>query len=124
MYATVAGIDIDPEQPGYKHIVLRPRPGGGLTSARASYESLYGRIVSAWHIDDGALHWHVKVPPNTTATVYIPAKEDALVAEGGLPAEEAHGIKLLRREPEAAVFNVQSGDFHFVTAQPIIVPVV
>jgi alpha-L-rhamnosidase len=122
MYANVAGIDVDPEVAGYKHILLRPFPGGGLTSAQASYDSLYGRIVSAWRIDDDVLDWRIQVPPNTTATVTVPAREDALITEGDVPAAEAQGVTLLRREPEATVYSVQSGDYHFSATQPVIVP--
>ena len=35
MFDTVAGIGLDPDQPGFKHIIIHPRPGGGLTHARA-----------------------------------------------------------------------------------------
>ena len=36
LYNTVAGIEIDPGAPGYKHTILRPQPGGALTQARES----------------------------------------------------------------------------------------
>ena len=35
MVHTVAGLDLDEKSPGYKHVVVHPQPGGGLTSARA-----------------------------------------------------------------------------------------
>ena len=41
---TVAGIDVDESRPGYKHILFRPQPGGGLTHARARLKSMYGVI--------------------------------------------------------------------------------
>src|ERR1700750_2019399 len=44
LYGTVAGIDLDPARPGYKHIVVHPRPGGGLTRAKASLRSVHGLI--------------------------------------------------------------------------------
>jgi len=88
LYATVAGIDIDPECPGYRHLVLRPRPGGGLTSARAALDTLYGRAVSDWHIDRDRFVWTIVVPPNTTATAYVPAIKGTIVQESGRPAEE------------------------------------
>src|SRR5690606_16678553 len=50
MYRTIAGIQPDPDHPGYKHFVVAPKPGGGLTSARATYESKYGTIASAWRL--------------------------------------------------------------------------
>ena len=50
MYSVVAGIDLDPAEPGYKHVLIQPQPGGGLTKASASLRSMYGEIVSSWSI--------------------------------------------------------------------------
>jgi len=122
LYTTVAGIDADPEQPGYKHIIMRPRPGGGLTYARAEYESLYGRIVSEWHIDRQRFDWLVVIPPNTTATLYIPAGALARITEGDRPAHQAEGVRELRRESDISVYTVSSGSYHFV-AEPVNVAV-
>lgn len=69
MYSSVAGIDLDPTQPAYKHAVLHPHPGGGLTYARASYDSIHGRIVSDWKLENGQFAYRIMVPTNTTATV-------------------------------------------------------
>src|SRR5881227_237695 len=66
MYRVVAGIELDESHPGYKHILIQPQPGGGLTFANASVESLYGRVASGWKIADGKLTVTIQVPPNTT----------------------------------------------------------
>ena len=71
LYTHVAGIRIDPERPGYKHVIFDPHPGGGLTHATATHESMYGTVSASWRIDGNALHYHVLVPPNTTATVLL-----------------------------------------------------
>jgi alpha-L-rhamnosidase len=112
LYAVVAGIDL--LEPGYKRILLRPRPGGDLTYARATYDSIYGRIASHWRVEDGVLDWRITVPPNTTATVYAPAAPGARVSEGGVPAGQAQGVREIGREDEAAVYEVESGSYHFV----------
>jgi alpha-L-rhamnosidase len=72
LYNTVAGIEIDPARPGYKHAILRPQPGGGLTQAVGRLKTRYGELVSQWQIDNGKFDWTVVVPPNTTATAYLP----------------------------------------------------
>ena len=54
VYQTLGGINYDPERPGFKHIILRPRPAGDLSFVRASHRSMYGSIVSDWKIDGGA----------------------------------------------------------------------
>lgn len=72
LYRAVAGIDTDPREPGYKHILLHPRPGPGLTHVRAALESPYGLIVSAWRIENGRFDWDVTIPPNARATLTLP----------------------------------------------------
>jgi alpha-L-rhamnosidase len=72
MYSTIAGIDLDPNRPGYRHIILRPQPGGDLTHASARLQTLYGEVTSAWKRDQAAFRWEIVVPPNTTATAYLP----------------------------------------------------
>jgi alpha-L-rhamnosidase len=83
MYQTIAGVDLDEAQPAYKHILFRPRPGGGLTFARATLKSMYGAIESAWRIDDGQrFTLDVTVPPNTAASVFLPDGARHEVAPG------------------------------------------
>jgi alpha-L-rhamnosidase len=65
---------------------------------------MYGTISSKWKIEGGKFHWHVVIPPNTTATVHIPTKDAAIVTEGGKPANEADGVRFLRAELQAAVY--------------------
>ncbi len=80
LYRHVAGIDIDPEQPGYKHILLSPHPGGGLTNASGEIETLYGKAGSDWKFDGDNFVYKVEVPANTTATVTLPyAKADQVI---------------------------------------------
>ena len=72
MYRVITGIDLDPAQPGYKHIILKPQPGGGLTYARGSLKTLYGTVSSHWQLQGNTFEWDVVIPPNTTATVHMP----------------------------------------------------
>ena len=114
LYAVVGGIDLDPQQPGYKHIIMRPQPSGGLTCATAELQSMYGLIRSAWTQENSVFNWQISVPANTTATVYIPAKDVAAVTESGQPAEKASGVTPLRVENGFVVFEVLSGSYAFV----------
>ena len=63
----------------------------------------------------------VTIPPNTTATVHIPAKDAASVTESGKPADKAEGVKFLRMENNAAVYAVGSGVYRFQSKMPEIV---
>ena len=116
MYGVVAGIGLDPERSGYKHIIIRPRPGGGLTFARGEYQSVRGRIVSDWRLEGNRLSLKVVIPANTSATVYLPNVTDrAKVLESGVRAEQARGVKFLRMEGDTAVYSIASGRYEFVS---------
>lgn len=72
LYTYVAGIKIDQENPGYKHFVISPHLGGGLSHANAEFVSMYGTIISSWKIEGENVIYNVDVPANTRATVIIP----------------------------------------------------
>jgi alpha-L-rhamnosidase len=114
LYTVVAGIEADIEQPGFKHILLQPRPGGGLTHVRAAYDSINGRIESSWKIEDNRMEWEVSVPPNTTATVHIPTKTSSKVLEGTRPLDLASGISRIRQDTHALECELESGRYQFM----------
>ena len=74
LYKVVAGINPDENEPGFKHIIIRPVPGGGLSHARASIYSKYGLISSEWAIANNTFTLNVHIPANCRATVTIPGK--------------------------------------------------
>jgi alpha-L-rhamnosidase len=113
LYENLAGIKADPEQPGFKHIIMRPEPVGDLRFAKASHRSPYGMIFSDWQRQEGVFRWKVTIPVNTTATVYVPAKTAESVTENGLPITRAQGVKLLKMENGRAVFSLGSGNYRF-----------
>ena len=117
-YRSLAGIDYDPGNPGFKHIVLRPQLMGDLTWVEAHYDSLYGRIASSWKIDKHRFTWTIRIPSNVTAMVYVPAKDEAAVTESDKPAVSADGVKFLRMEDHTAVYAVGSGIYQFVSTLP------
>jgi alpha-L-rhamnosidase len=93
LYNTVAGIEIDPTQPGYKHIIVRPQPGGELTSACGKLKTLYGELVSEWTIENQVFSLTVVVPPNTTATLYLPVDgKSTITLNGETTADVVHEV--------------------------------
>ena len=112
LYRYVAGMDIDPEVPGYKHILLAPHPGGGLTNANAEFTSLYGKVKSAWKIDANDFIYEVTVPANTTATVTLPqAKADQLTVNAqAVPASMKESMK---QTDKGLSVNIGSGSYQF-----------
>jgi alpha-L-rhamnosidase len=113
LYGSVAGIDTDPAKPGYKHILIQPQPGGGLTYTRASYDSVRGVIATDWKQEPTRFLLNVTVPPNTTATVRIPATDASKVTESGKATAGATGITLLRADSGFVSYRVGSGTYRF-----------
>jgi len=72
MYQQIGGIQSEANAPGYKEFVIAPRPGGGLSFAKASLETVYGKIVSEWKIEGEEMQLEVEVPPNTKAKIVFP----------------------------------------------------
>jgi alpha-L-rhamnosidase len=112
----LAGIQLDPTVPGFKKIVIRPAVVGDLTWVKCSHRSIHGTIVSNWTRKDNKLILELTIPPNTTATVYLPTKDAASVTESGRSATQAEGVRSLPPEPGRAVFAVGSGSYTFSAA--------
>ncbi|MDN5918319.1 MAG: family 78 glycoside hydrolase catalytic domain, partial [Pseudonocardia sp.] len=93
LHRTVAGLA--PGAPGYREIVVAPRPGGGLTHAGARHETPYGTAAVNWVRADGRLRLDVTVPPGASALVYVPSNG----------------------EPE----RVGPGEHHWEVADPVVV---
>jgi alpha-L-rhamnosidase len=113
MYRVVAGLDVDPGEPGYKHVLVQPQPGGGLTSAEAKLLTLYGEAASGWALADGKLSVTATVPPNAHGTIRLPAATLSGVTEGGLAVGQARGVTRATQDGDSVVVEVGSGHYVF-----------
>lgn len=85
MYQTVAGLNLDASEPGYRHIIFRPRPGGSITWAEAALETVFGKVSIHWKLQDDALAVTLEIPQGTHAILQPPPDynlEDQVVAPG------------------------------------------
>ena len=112
MYEHLAGIASDPARPGFKHVLMRPEMPGDLAWVRAIHRGPYGEIVSHWRRQVEQFEWDVVIPPNSTATIWVPAANGE-VREGGQPLAQREGIRLLGREGDRIVLAVGSGSYRF-----------
>jgi alpha-L-rhamnosidase len=111
---------------------MKPHPVGDLTQVAATHRSPYGLISSAWRVerapvapsssagtdrggsprrDSPRFTWEVRIPPNTSARLFVPAAAEETVLEGGKPALQAFGLRFLGREGDRAVFEAVSGAY-------------
>ena len=111
----LAGIQTDPNEVGFQKIIMKPDFVDELQFVNASYTSVQGKITSEWKKGVGNIDWHIVIPANTKATIAIPASAKEAVFESGIVAETATGVKFIKMENGAAVFEIGSGDYHFVS---------
>jgi alpha-L-rhamnosidase len=107
VYRYAAGIDTLPNSPGFKEIVIQPHLDSRMTSARAEYDSIYGKIISDWKgTPAGPFSLSVTIPANTSARVFLPAIAGAQLTKDGNP---------LTTQPDRGsyVVTVGSGSYKF-----------
>ncbi|MCL4402938.1 MAG: glycoside hydrolase family 78 protein [Acidobacteria bacterium] len=112
-YAGVAGIQPDPLKPGFQHIVMRPALYRELRYAKASHRSLYGEIESEWRVADHRFEWRIVVPPNATATIYVPTRDAAAIEESAGPALKAAAVRFAGMKDGRAVYEIGAGSYRF-----------
>jgi alpha-L-rhamnosidase len=113
MYEVLGGINIDPAAPGYKHVLIQPKPGGGFKHASTSHVSPYGRIATSWKLKGRNLELEVMIPPNSSATVRLPQTAPSAVTEGGRVLASGSGITSVAGQGADTVVEVGSGRYVF-----------
>lgn len=119
MYRDMAGIGYDTKKPGFKHIILSPKPNVRLKSVDASYESAYGPITSTMSYGENIWNYNCSVPANTTATLYLPVENIETLTINGTafdPQGEISGITYSGHSNGIAEFELLSGSYEFASA--------
>ena len=78
LFDTCCGIKVA----GENKFIISPVPGGTLTYAKASYQSVYGLVESGWERKDGKMVYTVTVPSNCTAEIKLPSGKSQTIVSG------------------------------------------
>jgi alpha-L-rhamnosidase len=108
-YQALGGIYPDPEHPGFKHIIIKPQPVSGLKFATTIYHSLYGEIRSHWELKNENLRLDVKIPANTSASVYLPARNQKHVSVKGSE------VSFVELKGQNICYRLGAGDYSFIS---------
>ncbi len=114
-YRKLAGMNVDTDNPGYKHIILRPQPVGDLTHVKYFNNTVNGEAGIFWKKDPDRFFMQVTVPVGSTATIYIPAGKKGKVIESGKAARSSKYIEFVKEENGFEIFRVQSGNYNFLS---------
>jgi len=118
-FRDLAGIDTD--GPGFRRLRIKPgppAPGSNPDRApiawvKAEYASVHGKILSQWKRSAERFELHLVLPANTSATVFLPARDRTTIREAGRDLSAVPGVKFLRMEGDRAVLDVESGAYQF-----------
>lgn len=110
----LAGIRPDPAQPGFKSAIIKPAVLKELSHVEGSHDTAYGTIQSNWKRDGDTVTMTVRIPANTTATIYVPATDVKSVTVNGQPASAAPHVKYLKTEGGRVLLQVESGSHEIV----------
>ena len=92
LYEDAAGIQ---STDGFRHITLKPDfTVPEMDNIRASYRSIYGTIVSQWKKEQGRLLWHVEIPANTEATLFLPDGTKKTIGSGSYDFNESEPARI------------------------------
>ncbi len=110
-YKGLAGIVADKENPGFKKFFLQPEIVGDMTSAKGTFESIYGEIKSQWEKRDGKIYFKFTIPANSTATVKLPVKGNSDVKINGKGLNESKEVLKIFAQEVKPTFNLGSGSY-------------
>ena len=118
MYRFMAGIEADIDAPGFRHIILQPRPDARtdaempkgqerIAHVRAKFDSPVGTIESGWKMDEDFLYI-LKLPQGADATLYLPLFGQAEYQING------ETVPVDKIENGCAVVALREGSYIFV----------
>ena len=112
-YEHLAGIKS--KDNAFQTIVMKPEFVRGLEHVDASHKSVYGKITSSWKRKKNKFEWHITIPVNAKALVYIPAKNAQSVTESGKRISEQADITIVGEEDGRVVVELGSGQYQFIS---------
>ena len=115
MYEHSLGIQRDEAKPGFQHYILEPEPDptGKISFAKGYYNSVYGKIRSSWKVTGKKLQYEFAVPANTSATLFLTAKDAAHITEAGQVIRQRPGIVYSGVVKGKHCFQLGSGTYIF-----------
>jgi alpha-L-rhamnosidase len=114
-YRKLAGMNADPDQSGYKHIIFRPQPVDKVTFVKYFNQTPYGEAGIHWKNEDHQFVVQVTVPVGCEATVYVPVIKGKVITESGHSISNSKDVKFQKEEEGFQVFVVKSGLYQFVS---------
>ncbi|MGR3663044.1 MAG: family 78 glycoside hydrolase catalytic domain [Paracoccaceae bacterium] len=82
LYARMAGIDWDEDDPGFRTIRFRPLFNKDIGWVKAKYQATTGEISSDWQMSGDDVTWTISIPPNCKGKITLPAPANKCTLDG------------------------------------------
>ena len=105
---------IQEELPGYKKIRISPLITEKLDYVNVSYKSSQGKIISNWERNGKQVKLQIRIPANTTASVFLTEAAFNGILESGIPVKEAEGVVNVEEHDHGILVEIGSGDYCFL----------
>ncbi len=112
-YRKLAGLSSDENEPGFKHIIIKPMPVKDVENVNYSIDTPYGTAAVSYSQDNGSFKMNVTIPVGSYATIYIPSNGKN-IEESGVEISSAMGIKVIGPEGGYSKVEVAQGNYSFV----------
>lgn len=113
LFRHVAGIDIDPDVPGFQHFILCPYLGDGLDFVNATQHTLHGEIRSHWQRAGNQVSWKIRVPANTLARVGVPTGTNSTITLDGAAMVKHASSASIKLEGGRTWITLPAGSYTF-----------
>ena len=108
-YESLAGIQRDPEYPGFKNIIVKPDFIPQLTWVAAETKTPYGKVKVNWEVKNNQYLLKITIPVNASAEVHIPVPNKGDVNIN----DNSNLIRYVETENQYCKFKVGSGTYEF-----------
>ena len=115
IWKVVGGISLDDNNPGYRNVIINPQPGGGITNASASVNTIRGPVITSWtnNTTSNIFSLNLTNPANITASVYFRSANPGGILESGSPATNTAGLVYYQVTNGTTLFQLGSGSYSF-----------
>jgi alpha-L-rhamnosidase len=108
-YKGLGGIFPDPENPGFKNIILKPNFISSLDNFEANYDCAYGEITSKWEKNNNSFIYSVSIPPNSSAMLIL--ETNSILSSNQL--NKMKGVKVIEDFAGLTKISLESGNYIF-----------
>lgn len=114
-YNGLAGIMQADNSTAYKNLMLKPQIVDGITSAKASFNTPYGEVISDWKIENSKFIYNVTIPANSFADLFLPFSEDVekVTVNNQKITDSTENIEYKGTQNERRIFQLLSGNYTF-----------